>query len=280
MEWEFANECQNLSVKLTAFVDDFLDKNKGDLKNRIKSYENYRGEYDKCYQKVEKNRAKRNIVRLYESEKERAKSWLDYNKSVLELEAHCDDIDDLLATRLLEDFINFYNAQKNMLGLSYGQLDDIKGYLSNLKEWCIQERKTYEEHKRERDIQRDKLQKSEIAITISQFVSMFNNSPELFDVIGTLARHQNSEASIIPAFKSLFIETEITMSDALKEHLKNYNTKEEGSPTKQALETTRIFIRDHIDEIGTRILEEHKNKDILINLGGLLSSLEQLQIGK
>lgn len=83
----------------------------------------------------------RSVLRLYEAEKERAKILISYDRSAFELEAHCDDIDDLLTTRLLDDFIIFYNAEKNMLGLSYGQLDDLKGYLSSLREWCIQEKK-------------------------------------------------------------------------------------------------------------------------------------------
>jgi len=105
-------------------------------------------------------------------------------------------------------------------------------------------------------------------------------SPELFDVIGGIARDQNIEPQVIQAFKALFVETEIPMSDGLKEHLKNYNSKEDGILPRSGLEYTRNFIKENFDPIGTRILDEHKNKDLLINLGGLLSSLEQLQMGK
>jgi len=277
LELDFSNECINLSNKINQFVTEYLDKNGGQLRNKIKYYLSSQSEYDKTIIKILKIRDKpRNVVRLYEAEKERAKEFLSYEKYAFELEAHCDDIDDLLTTKLLEDFINFYNAQKNMLGLSYGQLDDLKGYLLSLKEWCKQELNTFEEHKKEREIQRAKLQKSETAITISQFVSMFNNSPELFDIIGNLAKEQQMEHIVVQAFKALFIEAEIPVSEALKEKLKNFKDENAGSPSKSALETTRNFIKDNFDPIGTRILSEHNNKELLIHLGGLLSSLEQI----
>jgi hypothetical protein len=277
LELEFSIECVNLSNKVNQFVSEQLDKNQGHLKIKIRNYEVAKTEYDKCLLKIQKIRDKRAVVKLYEAEKERAKEGILYEISVFELESHCDDIDDLLTTRLLEDFITFYNAQKNMLGLSYGQLDDLKVYLTSLKEWCKQELYNYEENKKEREIQRYKLQKTEAAITISQFVSMFNTSPELFDIIGTLAKEHQMEHIVVPAFKALFVEAEIPIADALKDKLKNYKD-ETISPSKSALETTRNFIKDNFDPIGNRILEEYKNKDLLINLGGLLSSLEQLQI--
>jgi len=200
LEANFAQECEAFFNKINKFVLENLDKTNGNLKSKIKNFEATKIEYDKSLlkvQKIQKDPKKVSVVKLYEAEKERAKLFTAYDKAAYEMEAHCDDIDDLLNTKLLEDCVNFYNSQKNMLGLSYGQLDDIKEYLANLNEWCKEESKVCDEHHAEREAQREQLHKDETIFTKHQFALIFFRSLELIRVITQVVREKDVEPSTI-----------------------------------------------------------------------------------
>jgi len=76
----------------------------------------------------------------------------------------------------------------------------------------------------------------------------------------------------------LFKEANLPPPDGLNQFLKASNTehKVEDKPPIDI----RTFIKDNFDRIGMLLLEDLRNKELLINLGGVLSSLEQLTKSK
>jgi len=234
-------------------------------------------EFFKKIQRIQRDPKKVSIVKLFEAEKERAKLFAVYDRAAFEMEAHCDDIDDIFNTKLLEDYIIFYNAQKNMLGLSYGQLDDIKEYLINLKEWCKEEAKVCDEQRVERGAQREQLHKDETFFTKNQFAYILNSSPELIQVIIQVGLQKDvDQTTMINSFVNLFREA-LPPSEPLSNVLKTNNIEHKAEDNTIDV---RVFIKDNFDMIGMILLEDIRNKELLISLGGVLSSLEQLSKAK
>jgi len=282
LENSFATECDTFVTKINEFIGEYLDKTRGQLKTKIKNYELTRQEYDKILQKIQKiqkDPKRVSVVKLYEAEKERAKFYTQYDKALFEMEAHCDDLDDLLNTKLLEECVNFYNAQKNMFGWSYGYLDDIKQYLLNLKEWCKEEAKVCEEHKAEREAQREQLHKEETAFTKHQFALLFYSTPNLLPIINNVANEKQVDPScLVASFLALFKEAGFQPPEGLNQFVKASNNTEK-SPEKPAIDV-RLFIKENFEEIGMKLLEDPVNRELLISLGGALASLEQLTSGR
>jgi len=164
-----------------------------------------------------------------------------------------------------------------MLGLSYGQLDYIKEYLSNLNEWCKEESKVCDEHRAEREAQRELLHKDETLFSKHQFALIFYSSLELIRVITQVGREKDVEPSIvINSFLALFKEAGLPPPDGLSQFLKAFNTELKVDESIKATIDIRLFIKENFDMIGMLLLEDLRNKELLINLGGVLSSLEQL----
>ncbi len=76
------------------------------------------------------------VVKLYQAELLRSKLEKEYMKAVHTIEVYCDEVDDKLNFTFVEFLVQWFAAQRNMLGLSYAELDGMKYYLLELQAWC------------------------------------------------------------------------------------------------------------------------------------------------
>lgn len=121
-------------------------------------------------------------------EKERATRYREYEGKLHALEVFIDEFDEKLNFTFVEYVINWYSAQRNMIGLEYATVADISTYLVQLQNWCKevnfkrlalsntwQEGRVCEEHKQERDATRKILHEQQTQAARKHFAEVFNN---------------------------------------------------------------------------------------------------------
>eukprot|EP01125_Pyxidicula_operculata_P003864 TRINITY_DN1535_c0_g1_i1.p1 TRINITY_DN1535_c0_g1~~TRINITY_DN1535_c0_g1_i1.p1 ORF type:complete len:377 (+),score=98.84 TRINITY_DN1535_c0_g1_i1:614-1744(+) len=274
LESKFCADCEKFRRGILDFVDKYLEKDSKDGKDKDlrvlrklnSQYEHARKEYDKAIINFDKltDKTQPSIIKLYTAQKEKYKWLNEYNNATQALEEHIEDIDDLLITELLEQYITFFNDQQRLFGLRYAQVNLLIDYLIEIKEWCKEEQKVGEEYKKQREEARQRTQKEEEFANIQQFASVFASSSELINIIWKTCDETEIEV-INSSLVQLFKETKIPIPDSIP-----LTPEIAGSKQKFPI---RESITTKFEAISMNLLAEN-HRNLLVNLGGALVCLK------
>eukprot|EP01128_Nolandella_sp_AFSM9_P000700 TRINITY_DN10833_c0_g1_i1.p1 TRINITY_DN10833_c0_g1~~TRINITY_DN10833_c0_g1_i1.p1 ORF type:complete len:372 (-),score=84.98 TRINITY_DN10833_c0_g1_i1:92-1207(-) len=262
LESSFCDETSKFSIALQQFIDGDLTETTKFLK---KAYDQTRADYDKILTRIAtlKDNKKLPIVKLYEAEKERARQFKVYDKAMRALEDHLADLDDLLNIIIATTILDWAAAHKNTLGLSYGQLNDIKEYLASLKTWCQEEENVCKMHRKERDGKRAEARAEEIAHANKEFAQLWT-----LDLIHIASSVGMDSQQMISSFCVMFHQFGVPLPEGLE--------KFPGATLdKNAVASIDIkdFLRQNFDAIGSKLLEDGE-RDLLVKLGEALAQIE------
>jgi len=254
--------------KFAAYVQRFLDEDLGDVPKKLKKeYDSARGEYEKVLAKLGslRDNKKLPIAKLYEAEKDKTRALKAYQVATRALEDHCDDLDDLLNVLVVSALVDWAVALKNMLGLAYGQLDDVKEYLQALRRWCQDEERVCAENKAARDAQRADDRQAETAAAFQQFAATFT-----LDLIHLASSIGQDSTSLILSFCCLFHAAQVPLPDGLE--------KFPGAtldPTAKAPIDIAAFVRENIEVLGLKLVNEEGQPPLFYSLAENLAALEK-----
>jgi len=266
LETYYCQECNNFISNVTALVND-IEQN---WKRLFKAYEKARTAYDKQRGVVvqEKEAKKLAVVKLYQAEKERAKLYAEYMKAMHAIEVYCDEVDDKLSFTFVEFLTQWFAAQRNMLGLSYAEFDEIKYYLLELQAWCKEEDRVCEEQRQERERERKKLHEQQNEAHKRSFVAMFNWEliSSVLDAIDIEINPQ-ARSQVAGAFVSMLSVYDIPVPPEI--------STAPAYSRNEAFQFVATWCKENFDAIGLKLLEKGQ-APVMITFGDNLAALEKL----
>jgi len=189
-------------------------------------------------------------------------------KAVHVIEVYCDEVDDKLSFTFVEFLIQWFAAQRNMLGLSYAELDEIKYYLLELQAWCKEEDKVCDEQRQEREKERKKLHEQQTETFRRNFVQMFTWDliSIVFDAVDT-EQHPQARSTLAGAFAAILGQYELPVPPEITT-APPYNKAE-------AFNYLNTWCKDNFDAIGIKLIEKGQTQ-MLLTFGDSLAALEKL----
>jgi len=238
-----------------------------------KGYDLAKSEYEKALMKVASAKESKKIVvtKLYQLEKERAKTYQDYCKEVALMEIHIAEVDEKINYIFTELLVRWFAAQRNNIVKCYEELDHSKAYLLQLHHWCLEEEKVFEEQKQEREQLRKKVHQDFADSIKRRFVEHFQND---YIILACLDSNSDIQGNMIyNSLSSAMVAMISSYNIPLSSHLSNVNAP---SSAGKSFENIQNYCRENFDSIGTKLLERNQT-DLVIGFGDSLANLEKLQ---
>jgi len=270
-EVDFLTSIEAISERIQLWIKQELQEKTKALKKR---FDNTKGEFEKGTAKVSSLQKTGDkpiaITKLYLAELELVKLKHEFEEATTALENHCDDIQFKTNFFVSNQLIDWFSCYKQMIDFSYLSVDDIKGYVEELKLWCKDEEDIFLTHSQSRNEKRDEIHQDMERKYIVDFILVFNNH-ELVQSIAKAIEQECPTNQFLPLFVSMFKGYQLDVPGGLSD------IQGDGSDGEAAFKRVVFLIRDNFDAIGNKLIEEGK-KDSLVQLGQVLSSLEKPNI--
>jgi len=267
LEGYYGTECINFITNVSGLVQEINEN----WKRLYKAYDKARTAYDKQRSAVAQEKEKKLVVaKLYQAEKERAKLYAEYMKAMHALEVYCDEVDDKLSFTFVEFLTKWFAAQRNMLGLSYAELDEVKFYLLELQAWCREEDRVCEEQRVEREKERKKLHAQQTETFKKNFVHFFNNWEFINAILESsidLETNSQTRTNLCGAFVVLLPQYDLAVPNEIASCLASSG----GDP----FTLVAAYCKENFDAIGSKLLEKGQTP-LLLAFGDALAALEKL----
>ncbi|KAL6042598.1 CCHC-type zinc finger, nucleic acid binding protein a isoform X1 [Balamuthia mandrillaris] len=232
------------------FITPILRLIEKDINTELKAveskYKKARNNYDTQVSKVAALRAKAKIdvVRLYEAEKELKKAKLAYEEAIEEAFYKLEDLELSKNSDVLEWFIALLQAEKERYGQDYALFHHIENYMRDIHQWCVDSGKHFHSSVEQRNIkQRQELEEIQAGIPLN-LIQTIRSSGVLISCVLLVAGRE--EVSLPPL-------------DTLSE---------------ESLPRIYSFVKTNYDAISKELLQRNE-KTILNSLASALGMMEK-----